>query len=72
MQKVELENKSKFRRKATEDPNPSKAESVGSSGSQEVDFEGSMELDEDMEIDAFKVEGNLLPFGCATTSVILP
>ena len=56
MQEVEPVNKSKFRRKATEDPTLNKEESMGSLGSQEVDFEGSMGLDEDMKIDALEIE----------------
>ena len=72
MQEVEPVNKSKFRRKATEDPNTSKEESLGSSGSQEVNFEGSMELDEDIDVDAFEMEEEPFHYGCATTSVILP
>ena len=67
MQEVELDNKSKFRRKAIKDPNSSKEESVGS-----LKFSGSMKLDEVMEINTFKLEGDPLPFGCATTLVILP
>ena len=72
MQEVEPVNKSKFRRKATEDPITSKEESLGSSGSQEVNFEGSMKLDEDIDVDAFEMEGEPLHYGCATTSVMLP
>ena len=72
MQQVESINKSKFRRKATEDPITNKEESLGSLGSQEINFEGSMELDEDIDIDAFEMEGEPLNYGCATTSVILP
>ena len=72
MQEVQPDNKFKFKRKATKDPNPSKEESVGSLGSQEVDFEWSMELNEDMEIDDFEVESNPLPFRCHTILVMLP
>ena len=70
MKEVELVNKSKFRRKAIEDPITNKDESLGSSGSQEVNFEGSMELDEDIDVDAMEEEP--FHYGCATTSVILP
>ena len=59
MQEVEPVNKTKSRRKATEDPIANKEESLGSSGSQEVNFEGSMELDEDIDIDAFEMERSL-------------
>ena len=72
IQKVEPVNKSKFKRKAIEDPITNMEESLGSSGSQELNFEGSMELDEDMDIDAFEIEGEPLHYGCATTSVMLP
>ena len=72
MQEVEPINKSKFRRKAIEDPITNKEESLGSSSSQLVNFEGSMELDEDMDIDAFEIEGEPLHYECATTSVMLP
>ena len=72
MQEVKPVNKSKFRRLATEDLIISKEESMGSSGSQEVNYEGSIELDKDMEIDALEMEGNPFHYGCATTSVMLP
>ena len=70
MQEVEPVNKSKFRRKAIADLITSKEESLGSSGSQEVNFEGSMELDEGIDVDAMEEEP--FHYGCATTSVILP
>ena len=70
MKEVEPVNKSKLRRKATEDPNISKEESLGSSDSQEVNFESSIELDEDINVDAMEEEP--FHYGCATTSVILP
>ena len=56
IQKVEPVNKSKFKRKAIEDPITNMEESLGSSGSQKIEFDGSMELDEDMDIDAFEIE----------------
>ena len=31
-----------------------------------------MELDEDIDIDAFEMKGEPFHYGCATTSVILP
>ena len=72
MQEVEPVNKTKSRRKATEDPIANKEESLGSLGSQEVNFEGIMELDEDIGVDTFEMEEEHFHYGCATTSVILP
>ena len=64
---------SKFRRKATEDPifNMEMEESVDSSEDLML-FDDELNVLDDMEIDSFTVDGEPIPFGCATSSVILP
>ena len=37
----------------------------------EMDFEGNIEINKDMEIDAFEIGGEPLPFRCVASLIIL-